>query len=193
MKTTNDSSARMKGKTFDDVPHEARPERASRIVSESHEHIAPQDRASWIMADLRLHLPDILQHRPVLLAYAYGSVAAGCPTPLSDVDIALVLTPDCKLDAHQRFMLELEIEAEIEKHCGIHNADVRGINDAPLRVQGQVVTRGRLLYSKDEDFRVAYEVRTRKLYFDFQPVLAMMREAYFARLEADLREKALYG
>ena len=38
-----------------------------------------------------------------------------------------------------------------------------------------------------------YEVRTRKRYFDFQPVLAMMREAYFARLEADLRKKALHG
>ncbi|MFQ5812611.1 MAG: nucleotidyltransferase domain-containing protein [Anaerolineae bacterium] len=155
--------------------------------------VAPQDKASRIMAGLRLCLPEILKHHPVLLAYAYGSVAAGCPTPLSDVDIALVLSPDCGLDAYQRFMLELEIAAEIERHCGIQNADVRSINDAPLRVQGQVVTRGRLLYSKDTDFRVAYEVRTRKRYFDFRPVLVMMREAYFARLEADLRRKALYG
>jgi len=154
---------------------------------------APQDMTSQIMADLRRCLPDILRHRPVLLAYAYGSVAAGCPTPLSDVDIALVLAPACGLDAYQRFMLELEIAAEIERHCGIQNADVRSINDAPLRVQGQVLTKGRLLYSKDTDFRVTYEVRTRKRYFDFQPVLAMMRKAYFARLEADLREKMLYG
>lgn len=162
-------------------------------VSENNGQVAPQDMASRIMADLRRRLPDILKHRPILLPYAYGSVAAGCPTPLSDVDIALVLAPDCGLDAYQRFMLELEIAAEIETHCGIQNADVRSINDAPLRVQGQVLTKGRLLYSKDTDFRVAYEVRTRKRYFDFQPVLVMMREAYFARLEADLRGKALYG
>lgn len=142
---------------------------------------------------LKQHLPDILRDRPVMLAYAYGSVSAGCPTPLSDVDIALVLAPDCGLDAYDQFMMELDIEVEIERSCGIQNADVRGINDAPLRVQGQVVTRGLLLYSKDEEFRVAYEVCTRKQYFDFQPVLAKMREAYFARLEADLREKALYG
>ncbi len=142
---------------------------------------------------LRQHLPDILRHHPVQLAYVYGSVASGCPTPLSDVDIALVLAPDCGLDAYQQFMMELDIEAEIEKHCGFRNADVRSINDAPLRVQGQVVTKGLLLYSKDEEFRVAYEIRTRKRYFDFQPVLAMMREAYFAHLEADLREKGLYG
>jgi len=142
---------------------------------------------------LKQHLPDTLRHYPVLLAYVYGSVAMGCATPLSDLDIALVLAPDCGLDAYQQFMMELDIEAEIERRCGFQNADVRSINDAPLRVQGRVVTRGLLLYSKDEEFRMAYEIRTRKRYFDFQPVLAMMREAYFARLEADLREKALYG
>jgi len=59
--------------------------------------------------------------------------------------------------------------------------------------KNKVVTRGLLLYSRDEDFRVAYELYTRKRYFDFRPVLAMMREAYFACLEAGLREKALYG
>lgn len=146
-----------------------------------------------LIGQLKRHLPGILGDRPVLLAYVYGSVAAGYPTPLSDVDIALVLAPDCELDAYQRFMLELDIAAEIERRCGIPNADVRSIDNAPLRVQGKVVTSGQLLYSKDDDFRVAYEVSTRKRYFDFQPVLAMMREAYFARLEADLREKALYG
>ncbi len=49
-----------------------------------------------------------------------------------------------------------------------------------------------LLYSRDEYFRVAYEIRTRRLYVDFQPVLTMMRQACFERMEADLREKGLY-
>jgi len=150
-------------------------------------------KVAYIIELLKQHLPDTLRHYPVLLAYVYGSVAMGCPTPLSDVDIALVLAPDCGLDAYQQFMMELDIEAEIERRCGIQNTDVRSINNAPLKVQGQVVTRGLLLYSRDEDFRVVYELYTRKRYFDFQPVLAMMREAYFARLEADLRGKALYG
>lgn len=169
---------------------EFRQSRLNEIMIDKSSHSGT--RAVQIIELLKQHLPDILRDRPVLLAYAYGSVAAGCPTPLSDVDIALVLAPDCGLDAYQRFMLELEIEAEIEKGCGIQNADVRSINEAPVGVQGRVVTSGRLLYAKDDNYRVAYEVRTRKCYFDFQPVLAMMREAYFAHLEADLREKALY-
>lgn len=151
-----------------------------------------RESAAQIVECLKQQLPAILQERPVYLAYAYGSVAAGCPTPLSDVDVALVLAPGCGLDAYRRFRLELEIAAEIESRCGIQNVDARSIDNAPLRVQGQVLTRGVLLYSKDEDFRVDYEVRTRKGYFDFQPALAMMREAYFRRLEADLRKRGLY-
>jgi hypothetical protein len=69
--------------------------------------------------------------------------------------------------------------------------DVRAINDAPIRVQGKVVTEGVLLYARDQDLRVAFEVHTHKRYFDFQPVLALMRRAYFARLETELTEKGL--
>jgi uncharacterized protein len=136
-------------------------------------------------------LPNILQSRPVQLAYLYGSVAEGCATPLSDVDIALVLESDCGFDAYHRFLLELEIEVEIEKICGIQQTDVRSINHAPLKVRGQVVSQGLLIYSKDEKFRISFEVFTRKSYFDFQPVLFMMNVAYFSRLESDLKEKEL--
>lgn len=146
-----------------------------------------------IISQLKRCLPNVLRERPVLLAYVYGSVAAGCSTPLSDVDIALVLEPGRRLDAHQRLMLELEITADLEQRCAIPNPDVRNINDAPVGVQGEVVTKGKLVYATDDDFRVAYEVRTRKRYFDFQPVLEMMRQSYFARLEDEFCATSLIG
>ncbi len=102
----------------------------------SHEGLERQIEASQIIQALKVHLPNILQGRPVLLAYAYGSVAQGCMTPFSDVDIALVLARGSALAAYQRFLMELEIGAEIEKRCGIRDADVRSIDHAPLRVQG---------------------------------------------------------
>lgn len=150
-------------------------------------HLTP----SQIIEHLRGCLPGLLQDRPVLLAYVYGSVAAGATTSLSDVDIALVLGTNSGLNPYQRFMLELEIEAELESVCGIGNADVRSIDDAPLRIRGQVLTKGLLLYAKDEMFRISYETQTRKRYFDFAPVLQMMREAYFERLrQKSSRENA---
>ncbi len=110
-------------------------------------------------------------------------------TSLSDVDIALVLNPEENLSPYQRFMLELEIEVAIENHCRISNADVRSIDNAPLSVQGQVVTEGSLLFSKDEDFRVQYEVQTRKRYFDFEPVLQQMQQAFFQRMEEKANQR----
>jgi hypothetical protein len=49
-------------------------------------------------------------------------------------------------------------------------------------VRGEVVTNGILLFSRDEGFRVDYETSTRSEYFDFMPVAAMHRQAYFERL-----------
>jgi len=140
---------------------------------------------------LRAALPDILADRPVMLAYLYGSVADGHPLPCSDVDIALVLRPDNRLSSYERTIMELDIAAQVEDRCDIREADVRSIDVAPLTVQGHVLTDGLLLYSRDEAFRVHYEVYTRKMYWDFQPVEEMMRGAFFARMEADLRRKGL--
>lgn len=142
---------------------------------------------------LRAQLPAILAQRPVMMAYLYGSVAEGYAMPFSDVDIALVLRPDSGLSAYDRTMMELDIGAEVEDRCDVREADVRSIDVAPLTVQGHVLTKGILFYSRDEDFRVAYEVRTRKLYFDFQPVEEMMRKAFFERMGADLRQRGMLG
>lgn len=130
---------------------------------------------------LKQALPSILEGYPVLLAYLYGSAAAGRTHPSSDVDIALVLDPRAALEPYRCLKLELDVEAEIERVCHIVNADVRVINVAPLRVQGKVVTEGLLLYARDEGYRVAYEVAVRRQYFDFMPVLRMMQRSYLER------------
>jgi predicted nucleotidyltransferase len=138
--------------------------------------------ADRVITELKVHLPSILDGSPVLLAYLHGSVVAGCATPSSDVDIALVLTPTVDLTPYERMQLELDIEIAIEDHCNLPPADVRSIDHAPLRVQGEIITHGLLLYSADEEARVRYEVGIRKRYFDFQPVLKMVRQAYFTGL-----------
>jgi uncharacterized protein len=138
---------------------------------------------------LRAALPGILAEKPVMLAYLYGSVAEGHPLPFSDMDIALILRPDNQLSAYERMLLEFDIAAEVETRCGVREADVRSLDAAPLTAQGQVVTEGILLYSRDTEFRIEYETRTRKLYFDFKPAAEMLREAFFARI----REEGLLG
>jgi len=136
-----------------------------------------------IIEQLRECLPEILQDYPVMVAYLYGSFAVGATTPFSDVDIALVLSPDLLLSPYEQFILELDIEVKLETACGLSNADVRTINQAPIAFQGRVLTESILLYSRDEDFRVEYEAQTRQRYFDFLPVLKRLQNAYFDALE----------
>jgi predicted nucleotidyltransferase len=147
-----------------------------------------QQEAGRILARLNEMLPPILAQYPVDAAYVYGSVARGTVTPFSDVDIALLLTQS--LSAYDRLQLELTIQGEVEATCGLPPADVRAINQAPLLVQGRIVQEGILLYELDRVRRVAFEVETRKRYFDFVPVARRLQKAFLQRVH---RKGLLHG
>jgi predicted nucleotidyltransferase len=121
-------------------------------------------------------LPSILARYPVDAAYVYGSVAQGTMTPLSDVDIALLLTNP--LPPYEGLKVELAIQGDIEAACNLSPVDVRAINEAPLTVQGRIARQGILLYERDRGRRIAFEVATRKRYFDFAPVARRLRDAF---------------
>ncbi len=140
-----------------------------------------------LIHQLKIGLQAILPGYPITLAYLYGSAAAGRPTPLSDVDIALVTGE--KLAPYQQLKLELRIETELAEQANVRNAEVRIINGAPLAIRGQVACRGIVLYCADEEARVEFETTTRDEYFDYMPIARQLREAFFA----DVRERGLHG
>jgi len=121
-------------------------------------------------------VPSILGRYPVAAAYAFGSVARGTMTPFSDVDIAVLLA--APLAPYERLETELAIQGDIEAASGISPVDVRAIDQAPLLVQGRIVQQGILLYEGDRARRIAFEVATRKRYFDFAPVARRLRDAF---------------
>lgn len=105
--------------------------------------------------------------REIAAVYLYGSSLAGRISRLSDIDLALVLPdePDDPLFAERiaaRVGEELGGDIEIDAHVAA---------DLPLPVRGRVVTRGRLIYERDPSCRVEFETATRRLYFDFLPLL----------------------
>lgn len=136
---------------------------------------------------LRTDIGSILEPYPISLAYLYGSAAVGNLSPFSDVDIALVA--DQELLPQERLKLMLGVEVELADRCGIRNADVRIINDAPLVFRGRVVCNGILLYARDEAARIEFETKTRDAYFDYLPVHRRLQEAFFAQV----RERGLHG
>jgi predicted nucleotidyltransferase len=112
---------------------------------------------------------------------------SGLTHPWSDVDIALILGEALAPAKQLKVMLSLQVD--LADCCDIDNADVRIIDDAPLILRGKVVTEGILLYARDEQTRVDFEVNTRLRYFDYLPVYREMQETFLATL----RERGLYG
>ena len=142
-------------------------------------------RMDRILPCLLSKMPGIVAETPVMLAYLFGSVAEGHALFDSDVDIALILEPDCRLSRYERMQLEFSVAEKVERYCQVREADVRCVDRAPLTVQGSIITRGVLLFSRDEEFRVEYEVYTRKRYFDFLPVAKKMQRAFFKSLSQE--------
>ena len=140
-----------------------------------------------LVSKLQRALPPIFDDLPIRLAYLYGSIITGQMTPFSDIDLALVV--DAELSPLERLKLTLRVQLDLADTCGIRNADVRIINDAPLVLQGKVVCEGIIAFSRDEQKRVEFETTTRLRYFDYQPIHRDLQDAFFA----DLRERGLYG
>lgn len=142
-----------------------------------------EQQAARLLAQLQQTLPSVLTEYPVDAAYVYGSVAHGTVTPFSDVDIALVLSEP--LPPYERLMLEFSIQAAIEEASDLTAVDVRAINEAPLLVRGKVIQQGILLYQRDRARRVAFEVQTRKRYFDFAPVARRLCIAFLNKVHRE--------
>lgn len=115
----------------------------------------------------------------VVAAYLFGSVAEGRAHPRSDVDIAVLLAAD--LDEETRFDRRLRLGWEAESIVG-RRTDLVVLNDAPPRLQHQVLKHGRLIYERDQAARVEFEVRAGKIYADLKPMYDFFKAALFREI-----------
>ena len=119
---------------------------------------------------LILQLRDLLVGKdPVVFAYLHGSfLGEGF---FRDIDVAVYFDSRAFDDSSDMFNYSLSLSAECDMATTGVAFDLRPLNLAPLPFRFDVVTKGRVLYSRDEELRVDFEARTRSLYFDFLPHL----------------------
>jgi uncharacterized protein len=118
----------------------------------------------------------------VIVAYLFGSVARGQTTPMSDVDIAVLLDvsadPEALLERQITLLTDLEQLARLEVQLTL-------LNHAPPLLAYQVIREGVLLHQRSEAERVAFQVKAMKEYFDVQPMLAFHNDALRQRIQED--------
>jgi len=126
--------------------------------------LLPKDRERLAAAVKRY----LMQDKAILFAYIHGSFAED--RPFRDVDIAIYLDERslASEDVHSPLAYELALETELDAIYPV-TPDVRILNHAPLSFRYGVIKMGLLLFARDDDLRVDFEVAALTRYFDFAP------------------------
>ena len=100
-------------------------------------------------ADLRRQLKTVLEsHQEVVFAYLYGSFLDEA-LPYHDVDVAVYVDPNW---ASGQDLFEYEMTLSVDLTLALHvPADVHVLNEAPLGFQHNVLYRGEVLFSRDDE------------------------------------------
>jgi len=114
----------------------------------------------------------------VIAAYLFGSYAGGRPTPLSDVDIGILLVNN--LSDMESFKIEMHLLGKLQKILGTDNIDLVVLNKAPLPIQYHA-TCGILLFSTNEEKRTEFVEYVRKYYIDCLPIYREYQEEFFKK------------
>lgn len=130
-----------------------------------------------VLDDIKRRLHD---RDEILFAYCLGTFLDG--DDFKDIDVAVFLDKK-SMTAKETVNYEIDISLLLESQIKPGEIfkrdvpiDVKVVNDAPPAFRYSV-TRGALLFSKDDDVRTEFMSRTWREYFDFLPVAEQyMRE-----------------
>ena len=130
---------------------------------------------------LMLNIRNVLwAHPEVLVAYLFGSWVDGRACRMSDVDVAVLVSKE--LSWREQVSLAHEIEDRIGR-----SVDVVLLNKAPLTLAYEVISKGKVMFSRDENRRIEFEVRVLREYLDMKPRLEGYYRMVLTRFKKEMR------
>jgi predicted nucleotidyltransferase len=94
----------------------------------------------------------------IVAAYLFGSMARGGASPLSDIDIAVLVRTRDKIDATA---LRFRLYADLSRKLKRNDVDIVLLNlSGNLILNDEIVRYGKLLYSTDDVAREEFELKT---------------------------------
>lgn len=134
---------------------------------------------------------DILQKREALerlfaehgaiLAYLFGSQAAGEVGPLSDLDFAVLFGPDVEREAWSD--VQIELMGELMSLFDRNDVDLVILNRATPVLAHQVAQRGTVVYEAEPGVRASFEVAALRRYVDTEPLRRIQDRALLKRVD----------
>ena len=111
------------------------------------------------------------KHSEIEVAYIFGSVAQGKSSPLSDIDIA-ILVDNQKIDENAyRYGYKAEILSDLIKLLKTNDIDLVILNEANTLLKHRVLYSGKILHSKNENKRIAFQTTTISKYNDYKQLM----------------------
>lgn len=130
--------------------------------------------ASVSMPTLSTRLATLFsEEASVRLAYVFGSQVEGKTGPLSDLDVAVLVTNACLNDPTA---CRARLAHEVRSRVNIDEVDLVLLNRAPIELAYHVIADGERVYETARATRVEYEAYVLERYGDFLPVLRAQRE-----------------
>ncbi|MGQ9483235.1 type VII toxin-antitoxin system MntA family adenylyltransferase antitoxin [Chloroflexus sp.] len=110
-------------------------------------------------------------HPNVCLVYLFGSQVSGTTGPLSDVDLAVLLT-------HGTSMLQAMAKLELRFAVLLdgRRANLIVLNQAPIELAYAVIAQGTIIYQRSLAERVEYEAEVMSRYGDYLPFLRAQQQ-----------------
>lgn len=110
-------------------------------------------------------------------AWLFGSAARCEDGPLSDIDVAVLLSPS--IAPQDRLDVAAALWENLERRCP--RVDLVILEEAPPALRHRVFREGILLVERDERRRVAFEAKAIQEYLDFQYLADIYDRALLAR------------
>lgn len=127
-------------------------------------------------------LTKLFKENNVVCAYLFGSYAKKDIGPLSDIDIAVLLTKDTEKRVF--FVKLLKLNNEIVRIFHQNNVDIVILNEALPSLKFHIINEGIIIFDSNPKFRYDFEARSLIDYIDTRP----LRDEYNKYLFKNVKE-----
>lgn len=110
----------------------------------------------------------------IAAVYRFGSTTRGRESPLSDLDIAILVDDKRAPSGLKLLRTELLLAYEIQKQLNISEVDLITLNLQRLSLQYTVLRTGKLIYEADPKYRIRFVQKVVQAYLDFKPTLELI-------------------
>lgn len=111
-------------------------------------------------------------HEEVLFCYVFGSLATGTARKGSDVDVAVYLAPEYQ---KRFFDIRLDLTEQLTRALS-REVDIVVLNTAAPFLKYAILKEGKLVFERDREARINFELKALNEYFDYRPILKQYRD-----------------